>query len=149
VLVVDPTPDRPRNADRYVLVADAGANTVWKVTPDLSTRFPRDCWADQLPEGLDPTDCLPPYTVSVFATFPTQAPSGVPPEGPEFVPSSLAQDDAGHIYLGGVGSLVPGAASVVEYEDNGAEPATELDRWDGFTGINGLAVRRATAPVWL
>jgi hypothetical protein len=98
-------------------VADAGANTVWKVTPDFT--------------DLDKNG-LPAATVTVFATYPP----GNGPDAPEFVPSALDQDEHGNIYVGGVGSFVPGGAAVVRYDKNGTETA----RWDGFTAINGLAV---------
>ncbi|MGY1603504.1 ScyD/ScyE family protein [Geodermatophilus sp. SYSU D00815] len=129
VLVVDPTPDGPPRVDEYVLVADAGANTVWKVTPDFA-----DLGDEELPA----------VTVTVFATFPTTPPpAGGADDGViEFVPTSLAQDERGHVYVGGAGSLVAGGASVIEFEDRGAEQAAVVDRWDGFTGINGLAVDR-------
>src|SRR3954452_23968191 len=94
VIVVDPTSDdddhddSDRGHDRYALVADAGANAVWKVTADFS--------------HLDEND-LPKATVSVFAAYEADN----DPATPEFVPSSLARDDKGNIYVGGVGSLVP------------------------------------------
>jgi hypothetical protein len=112
VIVVDPTPTGEPGNDEYALVADAGANAVWKVTPDFSK--------------LDENG-LPAATVTVFAAY---------PQTPEFVPSALDQDEHGNIYVGGVGSFVPGGAAVVRYDADGTETA----RWDGFTAINGLAV---------
>jgi hypothetical protein len=117
VIVVDPTPTGEPGNDEYVLVADAGANTVWKVTPDFTK-----------PDK----NGLPAATVTVFATYPP----GEGPDAPEFVPSALDQDEHGNIYVGGVGSFVPGGAAVVRYDPNGTETA----RWAGFTAINGLAV---------
>jgi hypothetical protein len=117
VIVVDPTPTGEPGNDEYVLVADAGANTVWKVTADFT--------------DLDKNG-LPAATVTVFATYPP----GDGPDAPEFVPSALDQDKFGNIYVGGVGSFVPGGAAVVRYDSEGNETA----RWDGFTAINGLAV---------
>jgi hypothetical protein len=123
VIVVDPEDrrgrdddgDDDRDGDEYALVADAGANAVWKVTADF----------DDLGE-----DDLPDSEVSVFAAFPAE-------EGqPQFVPSALAQDEDGNIYVGGVGGLAPGAAEVVRYDADG----DETGRWGGFTGINGLTV---------
>lgn len=115
VIVVDPTPDGEPGVDEYALVADAGANVVWKVTPDFST--------------LDAND-LPAAEVTVFKAFPVT-------EGAiEFVPSALDQDEDGNIYVGGVGGLAKGGASVVRLDADG----DETERWDGFTGINGLAV---------
>jgi hypothetical protein len=116
VIGVDPTPKGKRGHDEYALVADAGANTVWKVTPDFAH-------TDKFG--------LPRKHVSVFAAY-----DASDPKAPEFVPSALGQDEDGNIYVGGVGSLIPGAASVVRYDANGHETA----RWKGFTGINGLAV---------
>jgi hypothetical protein len=118
VIIVDPTPKGGPGDDEFALVADAGANTVWKVDPDFT--------------DLDENG-LPRPDVSVFATYPT------PPNDettPEFVPSSLDQDRHGNIYVGGVGSLVPGAAEVRRYTTDGEQTG----RWGGFTGINGLAV---------
>jgi DNA-binding beta-propeller fold protein YncE len=117
VIVVDPTPEGEVGDDEYALVADAGANTVWKVDPDFT--------------DLDEND-LPRPVVSVFASFPADDDLTTP----EFVPSSLDQDEYGNIYVGGVGSLVPGVAEVVRFSADGEETG----RWGGFTGINGLAV---------
>jgi hypothetical protein len=122
VLYVDEDPES--SPDGYALVADAGANTVWKIEPDFSTQ----------------TDDTPPeYEISVFATWPTTAlPDGTDdPGGPaEFVPTSLAEDEDGNVYVGGLGSLRPGEASVVQFSADGVE----LDRWDGFTAVTGVAV---------
>jgi hypothetical protein len=117
VIVVDPTPTGEPGDDEYALVADAGANAVWKVTPDFT--------------DLDENG-LPAATVTVFAAYE----SDDDPETPEFVPSALDQDEDGNIYVAGVGSFVPGLAAVVRYDQDGTETA----RWDGFTAINGLAV---------
>jgi hypothetical protein len=117
VIVVDPTPTGEPGDDEYALVADAGANAVWKVTPDFT--------------DLDENG-LPAATVTVFAAYE----SDDDPETPEFVPSALDQDENGNIYVAGVGSFVPGLAAVVRYDQDGTETA----RWDGFTAINGLAV---------
>ncbi|SDY49600.1 hypothetical protein SAMN05661080_03651 [Modestobacter sp. DSM 44400] len=126
VLFVDPTPDGEPGTDGYALVADAAANTVWQVTPDFSA-VPADCIDDA---------CIPPYEITVFATYPT------PPDDeitPEFVPTSLATDHDGNVYVGGLGSEQPGAAAVVEYSADGEETTG----WGGFTGITGLAVDAA------
>jgi hypothetical protein len=117
VIVVDPTPEGDLGDDEFALVADAGANTVWKVDPDFS----------------DPDENgLPTPHVSVFAAYEADD----DPNTPEFVPSALDQDKHGNIYVGGVGSFVPGGAEVVRYTIDGEETA----RWGGFTTINGLAV---------
>ena len=123
VLFVDPTPGGTIGADGYALVADAAANTVWKVEPDFAA-VPADCVGDA---------CVPPYEITVFATFPTPADDDVTPE---FVPTSLATDGNGNVYVGGLGSEVPGAAEVRQYTADGEETAA----WGGFTGITGLAV---------
>ncbi|GAA4971340.1 ScyD/ScyE family protein [Kineococcus glutinatus] len=107
ILVVPRTATTPTHA----LVADAAANTVWRVGIGGDLR-PR---------------------VSVFATYPT------PPDDdttPEFVPTSLARDADGNVYVGGLGSEQPGAAQVVKYSAGGRE----LHRWTGFTGVTGVAV---------
>ncbi|MGK5114819.1 ScyD/ScyE family protein [Geodermatophilus sp. CPCC 205506] len=117
VIVVDPTPEGDPGEDEYLLVADAGANAVWKVTPDF----------DDVDE-----DGLPDYEVEVFAAYESDDDEATP----EFVPSALDQDADGNIYVGGVGSLRPGVAEVVRYDADG----DETGRWGGFTGINGLAV---------
>ncbi|HEX2075036.1 MAG TPA: ScyD/ScyE family protein [Geodermatophilus sp.] len=118
VLVVDPTPERERGGDEFALVADAGANVVWKVTPDFSQQDERG---------------LPAATVTVWTAFPADDATT-----PDFAPNALAQDRRGNVYVGGEGSLTPGAASVVRFDADG----TETGRWDGFTGITGLAVER-------
>ncbi|WIG16398.1 ScyD/ScyE family protein [Kocuria rosea] len=118
--------DDEASPDGYALVADAAANTVWKIEPDFSTA----------------TEEAPPeYEITVFATWPTPAlPDGSDdPAGPaEFVPTSLATDRHGNVFVGGLGSERPGEASVVQFDADGAE----LDRWDGFTAVTGVAVDR-------
>ncbi|MGY1824721.1 ScyD/ScyE family protein [Geodermatophilus sp. SYSU D00079] len=108
--------DNSGDGGQYALVADAGANAVWKVTADFD-----DLRDDELPD----------YEVSVFAAFPVE-------EGePEFVPSALARDAEGNVYVGGVGGgLAPGGAEVVRLDADGEETG----RWSGFTAINGIAV---------
>jgi hypothetical protein len=120
ILFVDEDPDS--SPDGYALVADAGANTVWKVEPDF----------DAAGQG-GPA----PYTVEPFVTYPAD-PDEEAPEI-EFVPTSLATDGDGDIYVGGLGSLVPGGGSVVEYTADGSK---EIHRWDGFTAVHGIAVDR-------
>ncbi|MEX5270608.1 ScyD/ScyE family protein [Kocuria sabuli] len=122
VLFVDEDPKSSR--DGYALVADAAANAVWKVEPDFSTQ----------------TEESPPeYEITAWAAWPTTVlPDGTDdPEGPaEFVPTSLAADAHGNVYVGGLGSERPGEASVVQFSADGVE----LDRWDGFTAVTGVAV---------
>jgi hypothetical protein len=116
--------------DDYALVADAAANAVWKVAPNHQEENP-----DEL---LD---------VTVFVAWPD---SGNPPEDAteeeleEFFRNPCPRvrahrpdmDEQGHIYVGGLGSEVPGAASVVECDGTG----TLIQQWDGFTEVTGLAV---------
>lgn len=137
-LFVDPTPKGDPGVDGYALVADAAANTVWKVEPDLSYQPPAEfnCFEDAAtPPGYE---CFS-VEITVFATYPTTA----NPDGsddldgpPEFVPTSLATDAHGNVYVGGLGSEIAGAASVVKYDSDGDEEA----RWGGFTAITGIAV---------
>jgi hypothetical protein len=94
VLFVDPTPEGEPGTDGYALVADAGANTVWKIEPDFAA----------VPEGCTDEACIPPYEITVFATYPTEPGDDVTPE---FVPTSLATDAAGNVYVGGLCSLLP------------------------------------------
>ncbi|WP_298582795.1 ScyD/ScyE family protein [uncultured Kocuria sp.] len=124
ILFVDE--DDEVSPDGYALVADAGANTVWKVEPDFSTAT---------------EDTAPEYEITAWASWPTTAlPDGTDdPEGPaEFVPTSLTADRHGNVYVGGLGSVRPGEASVVQFSADG----TELRRWDGFTAVTGVAVDR-------
>lgn len=124
VLYVDE--DDEVSPDGYALVADAGANTVWKVEPDFSTAT---------------EDAPPEYEITAWATWPTTAlPDGTDdPEGPaEFVPTSLTADEHGNVYVGGLGSVRPGEGAVVQFSADG----TELRRWDGFTAVTGVAVDR-------
>jgi hypothetical protein len=123
VLFVDPTPDGAIGEDGYALVADAAANTVWRIEPDFGG-VPADCVGEA---------CTPPYEITVFAAFPTPADDDVTPE---FVPTSLATDGDGNVYVGGLGSEVPGAAEIRQFTADGEETAA----WGGFTGITGLAV---------
>jgi hypothetical protein len=64
---------------------------------------------------------------------------------PEFVPSALQQDEDGNVYVGGVGSFVPGLAEVVRHDADG----DETGRWDGFTAINGLTVDEVGEHVYV
>jgi hypothetical protein len=127
VMVVDPAA-RGRGDDAYALVTDAGTRTVWKLTPEFS--------------GGDDGSLA--FTVTVFATYDeTTAGAG------DFVPTTLTQDRRGRIFVGDGGSTAAGEASVIAYRDQGAEPAEEIDRWDGFTAINGLAASRNGRHVYI
>jgi hypothetical protein len=133
VLFVDPTPHLADN-DGYALVADAAANAVWKITPDYSYVGPPECRLDELPADFDFRQCLK-FDVTVFAAYPT-TPEDSPDQPPEFVPTSLAMDNWGHVFVGGLGSLAPGGSSIVKYTADGHE----ITRWTGLSGVTGIAV---------
>lgn len=84
--------------------------------------------------------------IRVFHVFPNvttgacagQAdPPGFP--GCNFVPTSLATDRWGNVYVGGLSSLTPGEAQVVKLDPSGKHV---LRTWKGFTSVTGLAVGR-------
>jgi hypothetical protein len=56
--------------------------------------------------------------------------------GCNFVPTSLATDRWGNVYVGGLSSLTPGEAQVVKLDPRGHV----LRAWGGFTAVSGLAV---------
>jgi hypothetical protein len=58
--------------------------------------------------------------------------------GCNFVPTSLATDRYGNVYVGGLSSLTPGEAQVVKLDRWGHF----VRRWLGFTSVTGLAVGR-------
>lgn len=145
VIHYDPTP-RKRSGDGFALVADAGANVIWKVERSRDAELPDFCTQGVTAEDFDPAAC-PIVETSVFYRWTDY---GNPPEDaseeeaadfsaerpPEFVPTSLALDEDGHVWVGGLGSDVPGAASVVKLSPDGEL----LEQWDGFTGVTGVAV---------
>jgi hypothetical protein len=100
------------------LVADAAGNDVLKV----------DRWGH----------------ISVFHVFPnvTTGPCAdqfdpAPPfKGCNFVPTSLATDRWGNVYVGGLSGLTPDQAQVVKLNDNGHV----VKVWNGFTAVTGVAV---------
>jgi hypothetical protein len=84
--------------------------------------------------------------VSVFHVFPNvtsglcadpsvQDPPGV--AGCNFVPTSLATDQYSHVWVGGLGSLTPGAGRVVVLTPNGKGI---VKTFLGFNSIDGIAV---------
>ena len=118
--------DRSGDASGYGLIADAAANTVWKVDPDFSACDP------------EATDCVPPASVTVFHTWqPPSAPTTTDEDDIEYVPTSLARDRDGNVYVGGLGSLVPGEGKVTKLSSDGT---TELKVWGGLTSVTGVAV---------
>jgi hypothetical protein len=133
VLFIDPTPELADN-DGYALVADAAANTVWRITPDYSYVGPPQCQLDEPPADFDFRDCLK-FDVSVFSVYPT-TPEDSPDQPPEFVPTSLATDEWGNVFVGGLGSLSPGDGAIVKYTPDGKE----ITRWTGLTAVTGVAV---------
>jgi hypothetical protein len=105
---------------RVELVADAAGNDVLTVGPQGHLR--------------------------VFHVFPNIiagpcAKQADPPghRGCNFVPTALAVDGKGHVYVGGLGSEVPGQGRVVELSANGKKV---LHTWKGFTSVSGVAVGR-------
>lgn len=61
-----------------------------------------------------------------------------PFSGCNFVPTSLATDRYGNVYVGGLSSLTPGQAQVIKFGAGGRL----LRTWYGFTSVTGLAVGR-------
>jgi hypothetical protein len=57
--------------------------------------------------------------------------------GCNFVPTSIAVDRKGHIFVGGLSSLVPGEAQVVELSADGSKVLKTIG---GFTAVTGVAV---------
>lgn len=55
--------------------------------------------------------------------------------GCNFVPDALAVDPLGNVYVGGLGSLVPGAGEVVQLDSHGQQRAI----WTGFSSVVGVA----------
>jgi hypothetical protein len=77
------------------------------------------------------------HNVRTGACATQEDPPGFP--GCNFVPTSLATDRYGHVYVGGLSSLTPGEAQVVELSRNGRHV---LKVWTGFTAVTGVAVTR-------
>lgn len=95
------------------LVADAGANTV--VSVDRKGK------------------------VSLFALLPDPPPFEVDGFDTDAVPTSLAEDRHGNIYVGTLASDLPGEAAVYVYGPDGGDP---IDVIKGFTTVTGVAVGR-------
>jgi hypothetical protein len=105
------------------LVADAAAN-------DLLTVDKRG--------AISLFHVFPNVTVGPCSDPSIQDPPGFP--GCNFVPTSMALDAQGHVWVGGLSSLMPGAAQVVELSSDGTQVLQTLT---GFTAVTGLAFNRA------
>jgi hypothetical protein len=57
--------------------------------------------------------------------------------GCNFVPTSIAIDSSGYVYVGGLSSLTPQMGEVVRLTSDGK---TVLGTWHGFSAVSGLAV---------
>jgi hypothetical protein len=57
--------------------------------------------------------------------------------GCNFVPTSLATDHMGNVYVGGLSSLTPGEAQVIKLDRSGQHV---LRTWGGFSAVSGVAV---------
>ena len=64
-------------------------------------------------------------------------PPGFP--GCNYVPTSLAKDGAGHIFVGALAGETPGAGEVTELDVTGQHV---LNTWTGFDSVTGVAVGR-------
>ncbi|HEX2904668.1 MAG TPA: ScyD/ScyE family protein [Jatrophihabitans sp.] len=120
---VDSDPYGVLQVGNDTLVADAAANDVLKV----------DRWGHvstwHVFDNIVNATCLDPSL--------QQPPPNKP--GCQYVPTSLARDRWGHIYVGGLGGLVPGQGTVTELSADGKHV---LHRWTGFTAVTGVAVNR-------
>jgi hypothetical protein len=110
-----------RTGKRTELVADAAANDIVSVSNGTDSVFH---WFPNITTGRcarksDPNPSFP---------------------GCNFVPTALAQNKAGDIFVTGLGSLVPNQGEVVELDPTGA---TVLNTWTGFTAPEGIAVDKA------
>lgn len=101
-----------------VLVADAAGNDVLKVS-----------WSGH----VSVWHVFKNYTSGACAK--QEDPPGFP--GCNYVPTSLATDKWGHVYVGGLGSEVPGQGRVTELSANGKHV---LHTWKGFTSVTGVAI---------
>lgn len=117
------------------LVADAGGNDVLRVGPNGGVSLwhvfknVRDCSGGG--EGA-------------AAARAVGASSAAAQAGCQFVPTSLAQDDRGHVYVGGLVALAPGKGQVVELSADGTKV---LHKWYGFTSVAGVAVHNGSVYV--
>lgn len=95
-------------AGNDVLSVDHGALSVFHVFPNIT--------GGKCAGQFDPTPDFP---------------------GCNFVPTSLARDAAGNVYVGGLGSEVPKQGKVVELSADGSQV---LKTWTGFRSVSGVAV---------
>jgi len=118
---VDSDPYAVLRVRDYTLVADAAGNDVLKV----------DRW------GHLSTFHVFPNIVNATCLAPElQQPPPARP-GCQFVPTSLAADEHGNVYVGGLGGLVPGQGRVVKLSADGKRV---LKTWTGLTSVTGVAV---------
>jgi hypothetical protein len=117
---VDSDPYAVLQVGDYQLVADAAGNDVLKVDDGRVSVF------HTFP-NITTTACMDPAI---------QQPPPVKP-GCQFVPTSLATDHHGHVYVGGLAGLVPGQGRVVELSRDGRHV---LHTWTGLTSVTGVAV---------
>jgi len=117
---VDSNPYAVLRVGDYELVADAAGNDILKVDDGKISVFHTFA-------NITTKACMDPAI---------QQPPPVRP-GCQFVPTSLAADRDGHIYVGGLGSLVPGQGRVVKLSADGR---TVLQTWTGLTTVTGVAV---------
>jgi hypothetical protein len=103
------------------LVADAAANDIVSVSNGEDSVFHwfPNVTAGKCAKKADPNRSFP---------------------GCNFVPTALAQNKAGDVFVTGLVSLVPGAGEVVELDPTGA---SVLNTWTGFTAPDGIAVDKA------
>jgi hypothetical protein len=104
--------------DTTELVADAASNDIVSVTngtPSLFHVFP-NVTTGKCAKRFDPNPSFP---------------------GCNFVPTAMAKDRSGNIYVTGLASLVPGQGQVVELDPSGANV---LHTWTGFTAPDGIIV---------
>jgi len=120
---IDSDPYAVLRVHDYTLVADAAGNDVLKV----------DKW------GHLSTFHVFPNIVNATCLDPSlQQPPPAKP-GCQFVPTSLATDRHGNVYVGGLGGLVPGQGRVVKLSADGKHV---LKTWGGLTSVTGVAVNK-------
>ena len=109
-----------------ILVADAAGNSI--------IRYGSQGYGAASTFAVLPQIDAPGCEVDHPETGPTINPPDLP--GCDFVPTSLAQDKWGNVYVGGLGSLHNGVGRVVKLDPAGRMIKT----WTGFTAVTGVAV---------